>query len=186
MPGIRGGTRRHFFNVVDHVNSPSSGALACQQGLFSLDLNPGFDAHSNGVRSCVRFLDRAAVVFGSMRRRRQGATRCLGRGRWALALCLLVALSAILHIAHPSVVEADPSKFPIVSASDGFGPCDLGYTADGKHCQPTNPCPLCAPVSAAITVHDDAATRPTVTVAALVSPTIIRRHFHPPRFPLQA
>jgi hypothetical protein len=121
-----------------------------------------------------------------MRRIKQRPMTSLGRRPWtAVVLCLLFAFGAILHVAHATPAQAHASAPQVIAVSDGADLCEPGHAA-GEHCQPTNGCPLCAPIATAETFFDRARARLPMAAAAPVPGGVVTTHFHPPRPALHA
>jgi len=117
---------------------------------------------------------------------RESAATSPGRRPWAAAvLCLLFAFGTILHVAHAAPVQADASAPQVMAVSDGADLCEPGH-ATGEHCQPTNGCPLCAPIATAETFYDPARARLPIAAATPMPGGVITRPFHPPKPSLQA
>jgi hypothetical protein len=103
----------------------------------------------------------------------------------AVVLCLLFAFGTILHLAHAAPVQAHASAPQVMAVSNGAHPCEPGHAA-AEHCHPTAGCALCAPLGVAVTFLDRSSVRLPMAAVAAVPPGVVIRHFHPPRFALQA
>jgi hypothetical protein len=100
------------------------------------------------------------------------------RRRWmSTLLCVLIALSVILHLGTTMPAQADVNATQVVAASDSNPPCESGHHPAAAHCQTTIACSLYAQIEAGPPTFDNGKVRllpstDRVPVARAISPQL--------------